>query len=41
MKLALIKSLIWVGLKLFAWGTDLADKWNLEDSIWIDTNDLR
>ncbi len=41
MKLALIRSLIWVGLKLFDWGTGLADMWNLEDSIWIDANDLR
>jgi hypothetical protein len=41
MKLALIKSLIWVGLKLFDWGMSLADKWNLEDSIWIEVNDLR
>ena len=41
MKLALIKSLIWVGLRLFDWGTSLADMWNLEDSIWSEVNDLQ
>lgn len=39
MKLLLIRTLTGFGLSIFNFGCDLADKWGLDDKLWVEIND--
>ncbi len=41
MKLFLVKWLTSIGLAIFSWGDDLAERWGLHDKIWTEFNDAK